>query len=384
MKMKKQIMAALLIMVVLPCNVFASELEPFELKIESPAAPDEDEEKTIDEFNGYKWGTKISDIKQAEISEDLEEGTDYAIADDYLLIGNQEIAGLTAFAVYSYNDDEVLSAGQYALREQHTELNNYYDDYIDLVQSFSSVYGEPEFTGYRWYDDTYKDDPSNWGLAISMGHVSFKTIWKDQSGNTLYILMNGAASQIITSINYESVDFALLSLPIDKFDGYKWGSPREDIAANEITSDMREHFDYINGDTAIYIYDDSVAGYNADITYRFDKFGKLNSGEYRLREKHNDKIEYYNDFCDLVELYTEKYGQPYYEKEDWENDWYKDEPSKWGLAISAGHLDITKEWKDSNGNYITMRLWGYDYNVVTSIDYDFSGFTFESNTDNTN
>ena len=74
---------------------------------------------------------------------------------------------------------------------------------------------------------------------------------------------------------------------------------------------MREHFDYINGDTAIYIYDDSVAGYNADITYRFDKFGKLNSGEYRLREKHNDKIEYYNDFCDLVELYTEKYGQPY-------------------------------------------------------------------------
>ena len=45
------------------------------------------------------------------------------------------------------------------------------DDYIDLVQSFSSVYGEPEFTGYRWYDDTYKDDPSNWGLAISMGHV---------------------------------------------------------------------------------------------------------------------------------------------------------------------------------------------------------------------
>lgn len=378
--MKKQIMASLLIMALLPSNVFASELEPFELKIESPATPDE--EKAIDEFNGYKWGTKISDIKQAEISEDLEEGTDYAIADSFLVIDNQEIAGLTASATYRYNDDEILTAGQYTLKEQHTELNDYYDDYVDLVQSFSSVYGKPEFTGYDWDDNTYKNDPSNWGLALSLGNVEFKTGWKDANGNTIYIWMRGGISNITTAIYFSSIDF--VSLPIDKFDGYKWGTPREDIVANEITSDMKEGIDYLSGDTILWIYNDSVAGYNADIHYYFDKSGKLYGGSYSLEEEHNDKIEYYNDFCDLAELYTEKYGQLYVDEERWENDWYKDEPSKWGLAISAGHLNITKDWKDSNGNYITMQIRGYDYNVVTDISYQFSGFKFESNTDNTN
>ena len=169
--------------------------------------------------------------------------------------------------------------------------------------------------------------------------------------------------------------------PIDNFRGYKWGTSRSDIEAGEITDNMVEGIDYIYSDSrdTLAIVNGSVAGYDTFVYYTFDDSDEFVQGFYILQEEHSNKTDYYDDFCDLAELYVKKYGQPLAEKEDWKDDLFKDDPSEWGTAIAAGYVEFSKLWKDSDGNSIVMVLSGDNYEISTNILYVYAGYEAEEN-----
>ena len=64
-------------------------------------------------------------------------------------------------------------------------------------------------------------------------------------------------------------------------------------------------------------------------------------------EPHINKNDYIDDFNDFKQALTKKYGEPAAEEVTWENDMFKNDKSKWGLAISMGHLQYLSHWKTS-------------------------------------
>ena len=132
-----------------------------------------------------------------------------------------------------------------------------------------------------------------------------------------------------------------LTTSIDNFRDYKWGTPIDELKKNEISTDMKENFDYepeteSNDGTlsSFRIIDGVVGGYSADICYTFFN-GKLTAGEYDLSLEDND-------YTDLVKKYSDKYGNPVVEKE----------------SVGWGPCSV---WIDSEHNFIFIDSWGISY-----------------------
>lgn len=168
---------------------------------------------------------------------------------------------------------------------------------------------------------------------------------------------------------------------IDNFRGYSWGTSKTEIESSEIKDDMVENIDYSYIDGNTIVFTGSVAGYSAYVYYIFDESDKLVRGYYILQEKHTNKTDYYDDFCNLADLYAEKYGDPVVDIENWKDDLYKDDPSKWGLAIATGKVNFIKTWVDSGNNRVYMIISGDNYEIQTGITYEFAEYEEPKNVD---
>lgn len=157
------------------------------------------------------------------------------------------------------------------------------------------------------------------------------------------------------------------------FRGYAWGTSLDEIKQKEVTSDMVENVDYSISDGKLIIAEGKVSTYNANICFEFDGENKLISGQYNITEKHSDYTGYYNDFEDLADLYSKKYGEP--QSHDlWKNDLYKDDKSEWGLAAACGHATFWRTWDADDGSEIIIGLIGDNFKNSTFILYNMPGY----------
>lgn len=180
----------------------------------------------------------------------------------------------------------------------------------------------------------------------------------------LTVLMNQPICYAAESQNDDASETEVPA-PIDGFRNVKWGTPMDEAKNIAISADMIEGEDYIIYDTGvIVIINSSVADLYARTYYEFDSDSKFYQGMYTILEEHEDKTDYYDDYCNLVELYTEKYGKPNNTSEDWKDDLYKNSPEDWGIAISEGDVDFLTSWVDDSGATINIYLSGGDNNEI--------------------
>lgn len=158
-------------------------------------------------FRGYDWGTSLDEIKQKEVTSDMVENVDYGLLDNKLFILNREVSSYDASIVFEFDSNNKLISGGYALTEEHTDDNGYYDDFIDLTKLYTKKYGEPQENDV-WKNDLYKDDKSKWGFAAACGHVSFFRYWKADDGSEIYILLRGDNFETSTTILYKQPEYS--------------------------------------------------------------------------------------------------------------------------------------------------------------------------------
>lgn len=140
----------------------------------------------------------------------------------------------------------------------------------------------------------------------------------------------------------------------------KWGESKASIMKKEGKEDVA------NMDK-IYLFSDVVAGYNCDVAYIFTN-DKLTMAKYFFHPSHTNKNEYIYDYKKLVNLMTEKYGEPNYNSPEWKNSLYKDEPDSYGFAVSLGHLSYSAGWFGETTE-ITAALYGENYEISLIIQY---------------
>ena len=87
-----------------------------------------------------------------------------------------------------------------------------------------------------------------------------------------------------------------------------------------------------------------------------------------LLEEHSDESGHVSDFEKLRSLLVEKYGEPDSDRSNWRNPLFRSEPSKFGLAVAAGHVARAVEWELEDTS-VRLSISGDNYKVRVGVTY---------------
>ena len=139
-----------------------------------------------------------------------------------------------------------------------------------------------------------------------------------------------------------------------------WGMTKEQVKATE---DSQPKIEREN----ILIYKGKVAELDADIAFIFaDR--KLVRAKSLFLAQHTNQNDFISDFDTVKKVLKDKYGSPKKEDAFWSDDLYKDEPQRWGFAVSLGHLSYFSIWDDEK-TIITLSLRGENYEISHAVEY---------------
>lgn len=141
-----------------------------------------------------------------------------------------------------------------------------------------------------------------------------------------------------------------------------WGDSMEAVKKSETLELLVE-------DEKLLVYSGGeIVNLDVTVIYGFDKDNKLIDGFYSVNEDHTNDNLYINDYEDIKESLSTKYGEPAYDDMVWNRDLYKDKQDSYGFAVSIGDLEYSSGWKIDN-TYITLSLKGDNYNMNLSLIY---------------
>jgi hypothetical protein len=108
----------------------------------------------------------------------------------------------------------------------------------------------------------------------------------------------------------------------------------------------------------------TLADLDCDIRYFFTEDDQLGMIHYIIDTINiSDKNDNVDNYEALKSKLASRFGEPYIDEAYWDNDMYQNEPKKYGMAVSLGHLSYTAEW-DTPNDYLRYMLHGYNEETV--------------------
>jgi hypothetical protein len=114
-------------------------------------------------------------------------------------------------------------------------------------------------------------------------------------------------------------------------------------------------------------YKENVKEMDCWVEYIF-KEDKLIKANYIFLMDHEYKSLYFGDYKKVKEFLTEIHEQSPLTNVNWMNPTHKEDYSKWGLAVSLGHLEYSAIWNLPETE-IVLRLFGKNNKVNLIVDY---------------
>ncbi len=148
------------------------------------------------DFRDSKWGDSMAQVKAVEKQTDLYPNSDelYAFA--------SRVAGRPCTVAFIFSDNKLVMA-KYVIKTDHTNRNDYIDDYKDVVNLLTSKYGKPVYDSKTWKNDLYKGDYDHYGMAVCIGHLTYDAGWSNPS-TELITALHGENYKIEHMIQYSS------------------------------------------------------------------------------------------------------------------------------------------------------------------------------------
>ncbi|MFW6172731.1 MAG: hypothetical protein ACOC5T_03205, partial [Elusimicrobiota bacterium] len=161
-------------------------------------------------FRNTRWGMAIEEVKKIE-GEPKEQIKSQGLD----IIGYQRIvSGMDCLVLYIFAENK-LTRAKYSFAEKHSNLNIYIDDFKKIKKTLTEKYGEPKNDNKYWLDDLYKDDYSDWGMAISVGDLRYFTTW-DMPETTITLALTGDNYEISLVVEYLGKEFEELEEKVKK------------------------------------------------------------------------------------------------------------------------------------------------------------------------
>lgn len=152
-------------------------------------------DKTKNDFRQSKWGDSKSIVKNNEKAEPF-------VDKDGMLMYKGKLSDLDVTIGYVFVND-LLSRSKYLIDVTHTNQNDYISDYKRLKALLTEKYGTPTLDEVKWRNKLYYDDPENYGMAISVGHLYYYCQW-NTIDTEIEIMLHGENFKINHEIEYSS------------------------------------------------------------------------------------------------------------------------------------------------------------------------------------
>ena len=153
------------------------------------------------DFRVAHWGDSKESIVEKEGKSDLS-------PDAKLYMFSDNVAGFPCMVGYIFEDNQLVMA-RYLFKEEHTNKNDYIYDFNKLVNLLSKKYGEPDWNSPEWKNRLYQDDPSDYGFAVSLGHLVYSAGWlKDKT--EISVFLTGENYDITFILQYVSTKYKQL------------------------------------------------------------------------------------------------------------------------------------------------------------------------------
>ena len=104
--------------------------------------------------------------------------------------------------------EETCYIAAYAFNESYVNPNKYIDDFNKIKKILSEKYGEPTNENIIWSNRLYEDDPSEYGFAVSIGHLMYISTWVFPNGSSIIHILSGENYKIEHSLGYLSPKYA--------------------------------------------------------------------------------------------------------------------------------------------------------------------------------
>ncbi len=155
-----------------------------------------------------RWGMTIDQVRKAEKAKQV-------YRDTHRLVYTSKVLGRRMVIEYHFARNQLYQA-TYRLAEEYLLENNYVRDYTEFKEILWKKYGTPKKEEMIWHKPYHKNDPSRWGVAVSIGHLTYSTIWESDTTLIAAVLAGG---NYIISCQIEYISKALLHLAQEKTDG---------------------------------------------------------------------------------------------------------------------------------------------------------------------
>ena len=152
------------------------------------------------DFRQTRWGMSRWEVRKSESSEIIKDEADQ-------IAYKATVNSLNVLILYNFNDSGQLYSTAYGFTQEHSNKNDYLVDYLDFEILLVKKYGDPNFHEEAWNNDLYKDERENWGLAVSIGHLRYKSIRETDRAKIIHFL-KGDNYEILHCIIYQSVELS--------------------------------------------------------------------------------------------------------------------------------------------------------------------------------
>jgi hypothetical protein len=104
---------------------------------------------------------------------------------------------------YYFSEDRLVKT-EYVFPGKYVRKKWHVDDYKKIKAVLIRDYGAPEEDLTFWYNPLYRDVPSSWGDAVSLGHLEYQSRWLTPDTRVALIL-SGHSEQVSLELNYSSL-----------------------------------------------------------------------------------------------------------------------------------------------------------------------------------
>ena len=145
------------------------------------------------------------------------------------------------------------------------------------------------------------------------------------------------------------------------FRNAKWGMDRKEVKKAIDIKIYEENNKFV-------MYKTTVANLDSVMLFQFAKNNLVSAGYY-FNETHTNKNLYLDDYRNIQDILTNKYGDPTKNEVYWSNDLYKGDEENYGTAIAVGHLTLESEW-ETEETLIRLRLYGDNFQIDHVVLYE--------------
>lgn len=147
------------------------------------------------DFRETRWGMSRKQVLSAEHDAPT-------IDEQGILVFSTTASTMKVKVAYVFVTDRLVRA-KYMVDEHHTNKNDFLSDFDRLRNILVKKYGSPVKDNDFWKRDLYKNDPSHWGMAVSVGDYSHFVEWNTPSTSILLALY-GDNYKVTLGVEYTS------------------------------------------------------------------------------------------------------------------------------------------------------------------------------------